>query len=89
MTVTHVQDGVEKKLDFTPTEFKIFASLATSAGDIVSRQALHENIWGNSLHINDRAIDQHISTIRKKIQDMAEVFIKTVHGKGYLLIHQK
>ncbi len=88
-SVFRSEGGVDVNLGLTPTEFKILAALAVKAGDTVTRQELHEKIWGTEVHLNERALDQHISTLRRKLDRAAEKFVKTVHGVGYKLLASK
>ncbi len=73
---------VEKKIDVTPLEFKILLKLAQNNNRVFSRQQILDSIWGNDIYIDDRSIDRHISSIRKKIEPYQKL-IKTVSGIGY------
>jgi DNA-binding response OmpR family regulator len=72
----------EKKVDMTPIEFKILLKLAQNTNRVFSRQQILDSVWGYNVFIDDRSIDKHISSIRKKI-DPYQKFIKTVSGIGY------
>lgn len=72
----------EKKVDMTPIEFKILLKLAQNTNRVFSRQQIMDSVWGSDVFIDDRSIDKHISTIRKKIEPYQK-YIKTVSGIGY------
>ena len=79
-------DGKEVLL--TTQEFKLLLVLARQAGTILSREALFKSIRGIDYNGIDRSIDGRISKLRKKLNDNAHspTRIKTVWGKGYLLV---
>lgn len=72
----------EKKVEVTPIEFKILLKLAQNTNRVFSRQQILDSVWGVNVFIDDRSIDKHISSIRKKIEPHQK-FIKTVSGIGY------
>ena len=73
--------------DLTSGEFDILWQLASHAGRIMSRDELYVQIRGIEYDGLDRAVDQHISNIRKKIGDDSRTptIIKSVRGVGYIL----
>jgi two-component system response regulator CpxR len=78
------RDG--KKLDLTGAEFDLLHLLLQSAGKIVSREEISRVALGRELMPFDRAIDVHVSNLRRKIgpaQDTSER-LKAVRGVGYL-----
>lgn len=77
-------DGSDKKIDVTPLEFKLLLKLAQNNQRVFSRQQLIDAAWGTNIFVEDRCVDKHISTIRKKIDPFGRV-IKTVSGIGYEL----
>lgn len=77
-----VAESEEKKIDVTPIEFKILLKLAQNNNRVFSRQQILDSVWGQDVYIDDRSIDRHISSIRKKIEPFQKV-IKTISGIGY------
>jgi two-component system alkaline phosphatase synthesis response regulator PhoP len=71
--------GLEVPL--TLTEFKILRELLKQSGQVLSRDCLREKALGN-LNVTDRTIDVHMTSLRKKLDDMGEQ-IETVRGVGY------
>lgn len=68
-----------------PTEYKILKKLVTSKGDVLTRQALLEEIWENDEFIEEHALTVNINRLRSKIEDNPSKpkYIKTVYGIGY------
>ncbi len=77
--------GKETKLDLTPIEYKILYRLAKQPGNILTRQQLIDSVWGVGAYIEDRSVDKHISSLRKKLDAFAN-HIRTVSGLGYQFV---
>lgn len=74
-----------REVPLTGAEFDILRALVERAGRVVSRDRLMELARGAEWGAFDRAIDVHISNIRKKLGDdpRAPRWILTVRGVGY------
>ena len=72
----------------TTHEFELLLLLAKHAGTVLSRDDIFHNLRGIDYDGLDRSIDGRISKLRKKLGDSATepTRIKTVWGKGYLLV---
>ena len=70
----------------TTAEFDLLKLLIGSAGEVVSRDVIVQNLRGFDYDGLDRSIDRRISRLRKKLEDdpVDPHIIKTVRGKGYL-----
>lgn len=66
------------------TEYKLLLVLAESAGTVLSRDALLKTMRGIEFDGLDRSIDNSISKLRRKFDDVDGEKIKTVWGEGYL-----
>lgn len=75
-------------LDLTGTEFALLQLLMHNPGEILSRELLSLEVLGKQLTPYDRAIDMHISNLRKKLPKREDglPWLKTLRGKGYLLV---
>ena len=71
-----------KKIDLTPTEFRILKILATKKGWVFTRDQILDHLWGHDKAVLDRTIDVHIKNLREKL-GKAKKFIKNVRGIGY------
>lgn len=70
-------------VDLTAMEFDILQLLLRSAGRIVSREEITMALMERKLLPWDRALDVHISHLRKKLEGRHEL-IRTVRGAGYM-----
>jgi len=75
-------DGESVKL--TLTEFKLLGALVNARGRVLTRNQLMDKAMGSDIFVTDRAIDVHITAIRKKLGS-ANWLIRTVRGVGYSL----
>ena len=74
-----------QEIDLVPRDIKILRLLLDRQGRVVDRNTLLDICWGLDFFPNSRALDQHISQLRKKVErDAADPrIILTVHGIGY------
>jgi DNA-binding response OmpR family regulator len=84
-TAMMIVAGKETKLDLTPIEYKILYRLAKNPGHILTRQQLIDNVWGVGAYIEDRSVDKHISSLRRKLGDFSN-HVRTVSGLGYQFV---
>jgi DNA-binding response OmpR family regulator len=73
-----------KPVEVTAKEFALLEALMTSKGRVLSREAILEKVWGyeNSVNIETRTVDMHITQVRKKIGKEAERIV-TIKSVGY------
>ena len=69
-------------IELTATEFNIVSTFVLSPNEVITKATLTEQALGRKLSLYDRAIDMHVSNLRKKIPVLE---IKTVRGQGYML----
>jgi two-component system response regulator CpxR len=77
--------GEEVKL--TTAEFDLLEALMKEAGNVVAREDLAMTVLGRKLTAFDRAIDMHVSNLRRKLGPTPSggERIKTVRSSGYIL----
>lgn len=73
-----------RPLDLTTIEYEIMARLVESAGTIVTRGRLTSEVFERELNPEDRALDVHISNLRRKLGPHASLIV-TARGAGHLL----
>ncbi len=78
-----LRDG--QPVEATTFEFDILETLMRSAGRVVSRDELMEELYGRKATPFDRSVDMHISHLRKKLEG-DKPLIKTVRGVGYQFV---
>ena len=72
------------EINLTPREFQILLMLVRSKGELVSKNDLIKEIWGNSVDVNTNTIEVFINFLRKKIdKPFGSESIKTKVGYGY------
>src|SRR5438477_11079903 len=57
------------KIELTAVEFNLLEQLLRSAGRVVERENLAQEVLGRKLSAFDRSLDVHVSNLRKKLGD--------------------
>ena len=72
-------------VDISSLEFKLLTAFIEQRGRVLSRDQLLDAAWGSDVHVTDRAVDNHVVGLRRKIEpDPAEPrFIISVRSMGY------
>jgi DNA-binding response OmpR family regulator len=73
-----------ESIRLTLTEFRLLTALVQARGRVLTRDQLMDKAMGTDVFVTDRAIDVHITAIRKKL-GAANWLIHTVRGVGYRL----
>jgi len=71
-------------LKLTLTEFRLLTALVSARGRVLTRDQLMDKAMGSDVFVTDRAIDVHVTAIRKKLGE-ASWLVHTVRGVGYRL----
>jgi len=74
-----------KPVELTGLEIDLLTALLRRAGRVVPRSALLELAGRGDVTVGERAVDVHISRLRKKLGDDPPTRIRTVRGVGYVL----
>jgi len=72
-------------VELTGLEIDLLTALLRRAGRVVPRAALLELAGRGDVAVGERAVDVHISRLRKKLGDDPPTRIRTVRGVGYVL----
>ncbi len=83
--VTILKDDKLTPIDLTALEYKLLTYLAERPGEVLKRDVLLNDIWGENIYVYPRSVDTHISKLRKKLGDVSEI-IESVHGVGYKFV---
>jgi DNA-binding response OmpR family regulator len=72
-------------VDLTALEFKMLAAFVRNAGKVLSRDRLLDLVWGHGTFVNDRVVDNHVVSLRKKVEPEPAKprYIVSVRGLGY------
>ncbi|KQA18795.1 response regulator [Vibrio metoecus] len=78
-------------LDLTTTEFALLTHFVQSPGETLTKEMLSVEVLGKRLAAFDRAIDMHVSNLRKKLPERQDgkARIKTLRGRGYLMVQEE
>jgi DNA-binding response OmpR family regulator len=83
-TLKHEVLVEDEPIKLTLTEFKLLSALLSARGRVLTRDQLMDKAMGTDVFVTDRAIDVHITAIRKKL-GTASWLVNTVRGVGYRL----
>jgi DNA-binding response OmpR family regulator len=69
----------------TARELRLAEVFAQHPGEVLTRDALLNTVWGVDYFGTTRTLDQHVAQLRKKVESSPDtpVTIVTVHGVGY------
>ena len=73
-------------LNLTPKEFLLLAHLVRSAGEVVSRAEISEQVWDIGFKTDTNVVDVVVRRLRAKVDDPFKTkLIDTIRGVGYVL----
>ena len=78
------KNGIPLKL--SPQPFRILALLASSSGQIVTREEIRQQVWGGETYVDfEHGMNQCIKQIRTVLGDNTDnpVYVETLPRKGY------
>jgi len=77
-----------KALALSPKEFSLLYFLARNAGQVFSREALLDRVWGRDAYVTARTVDVHMRWLRMRIEELPEQpkRLITVRGVGYKFV---
>jgi len=72
-------------METTPLELKLLSTFVQRRGRILTREQLLDDVWRPDSSPTDRAIDNHIMNLRRKIEPDPQVprYLVSVRGLGY------
>jgi two-component system response regulator MprA len=85
-TVTHEVRRAGRSIDLTLTEYQLLEYFMRHPRQVLSRDRIHDAVWGDSFFPESNVIDVHIKRLREKLEDDdAPRLIQTIRGVGYSL----
>ena len=77
-----------KLIYLTALEFNLLHFLIDNKNQVIERDKILDEVWGDNVYVQARTVDKHISELRKKIEDDPPnpVFIIGVRSIGYKFI---
>ncbi len=75
-------------VDISPKEFQLIYFFASNPGQVFSREALLDRVWGQESYVSPRTVDVHVRWLREKFEDTdgPPARLITVRGVGYKFV---
>ena len=75
----------DRTTPLTPIEFRLLKAFVRARGRILTREQLITEAWGPNTFVSDRVVDNHIGSLRRKLEpDATEPrYLRNVRGLGY------
>ncbi len=76
----------KSELRLGPTEFRLLEFMMRHPGRVFSRTQLLDNVWGETIYIDERTVDVHVGRLRKAVNTNRQPdVIRTIRGAGYAI----
>jgi DNA-binding response OmpR family regulator len=84
-TARHEARLGDRPLELSRKEFELLRTLMESAGSVLTREALIDEVWDMNWFGSTKTLDVHISGLRRKLDDDPKEprYIHTVRGVGF------
>ena len=83
---THRVYRRKNEIRLGPTEFRLLEFLMQHPGRVFSRGQLLDNVWGETIYIDERTVDVHVGRLRKAVNNGRQAdIIRTIRGAGYAI----
>lgn len=86
---THIVQHYHQVIDLTNKEYQLLLYLIENKDRVVEREELLNSVWGYDFIGESRALDVHIRSLRKKLEDDGEKYIKTIRSVGYRFVEKE
>lgn len=73
---------MKKEISLTTTEFDLLVLLVKNSGNIVTRDAILNEVWGYEKSVSTNVVEVYIRYLRNKLPG---IMIETIRGVGYRL----
>jgi DNA-binding response OmpR family regulator len=72
-------------VELSALEFKLLATFIRSRGRVLTREQLLDATWGRGVAVNERVVDNHIVSLRRKLEadPVHPKHFKNIRGIGY------
>lgn len=85
--VAHAVRWDGRRVELSPTEYRLLARLAADAGAVVRRRQLRDSGWPADGIVAENTIDQYVTKLRRKLAEVgAPHTLRAVRGVGYQLL---
>ena len=72
-------------LELTRKEFGVLRVLSSRPGEVLTRDDLLDEVWGQEANPTARTVDNHVASLRAKLEPLSSEprHLQTIHGVGY------
>lgn len=77
-----IMDGTDS-IELTTKELDLMILLTSNLGKALSREDIIEHVWGNDYYGSERAVDDVVRRVRKKLP---RIHVETLYGYGYRVL---
>lgn len=75
-----------RPVELSGRKYQILEYLMHHKGQILTRDQIHEGVWGESTLVVSNSVDVHVSHLRKKLEEFSpKRSILSIRGRGYLM----
>ena len=82
---THRVWRSDKQIDLSPTEFRVLRYLLLNPERVLSKSQILDHVWQYDFDGDSAVVENYISFLRKKIDNVEPKLIHTIRGVGYTL----
>ncbi len=83
---THQVSRGKQRIHLSPTEYRLLEFLMRRPGQVISRHAIIEAVWGFDKEVEENTLDAFIRLLRSKVdRGFDQKLLHTVRGTGYSL----
>jgi DNA-binding response OmpR family regulator len=85
--MSHSVQWLDRRVELSPTEFRLLARLLAEPHAVVRRRQLRESAWPAGAVVADNTLDQYITKLRRKLAELAAPHVlRAARGVGYQLV---
>jgi len=77
-----------KPVEMTSKEYELLSLFVRCKEEVLTREQVLSEVWGDEVHVAARTVDAHILKLRHKLEEnpAEPEFILTVYGEGYRFV---
>jgi two-component system, OmpR family, response regulator len=84
-TESHEVWRAGKRVQLSPTEFKLLRYLMTNAGRVLSKAQILDHVWNYDFRGDSGIVESYVSYLRRKVDVVEPRLIHTIRSVGYVL----
>jgi two-component system OmpR family response regulator len=84
-TESHEVWRAGRRIQLSPTEFKLLRYLMTNAGRVLSKSQILDYVWNYDFRGDSSIVESYVSYLRRKVDAVEPRLIHTIRSVGYVL----